>query len=241
MSKNYSINEKAVNFKGTKEKIIEKTFEKGVLPMSTTFALAMGVKGLSTDKKVTAPNTKVENYLSRFEKANGNMDEIAEINEELGGEKETPEIRALRKAANRCIALQTPKTEQIRTFYQKELDKVVKEENAKKAALDSLNPNAKLDENFFKEAFINMKKDFPKAYYTEFMNSNAGLVENMMSYKNADGSQMFTPASIADVFVNCEDVIKRDPGRVIVTLESDAFKKSSEGSKNIAYHLFRSL
>lgn len=250
---NYQTNlnqNKSIMF-GNSQKLIKHTaktatngMEKVVLPAVGTVLATLGITQVTsskTKKDEKSLDAKVASYLDKIKVSSGNIEEYETIMNDLEKEPDSPEKKALSEVAMAgYLSTGVINTSQM---YEKFLNEILAENAAKKAILESLNPNAKLDDAFLENAFNrftgeNELSPEEKERCTELLKSNAGIVEKMMTYKNKDGSQMFSPESIGTFFFNTEHIIKNDPARIFITLEGEAFNKRLADKEDKAHALW---
>jgi len=240
--KNYGVRNQAVNYKANNTEVVSKApkkvaqvEQKSALPVAGTLAVMAGVKLANlSEAKINQRDEKIQNYLEKFDC----VDNYEKIMEDLNKEPQTREIKALKDAALKKLLFGGD----IRTYFSEMMQNFELED----AAAATINPNAKFDEVFYEKAIRGLRTDSEISlerlvHVKELLKTYPGVVEKMMSYKNDDGSQIFTPEKVGEFFLNCEDIIKNNPGAIFVKLESDMFKQNYQDNCNPSMALWRAL
>ena len=222
------IKNNSITFNGAEKQLVhgatKKIIEKTVLPAGATLAAIAGVKLTTENNTNNNKNEKIQTYLDRMEHMNGDYKILDEILADLSKEPESREKTALWEASIKKLVYNDKTT--AKECYDQEMQYYA----AKDAAVASLNPDAKIDEEVINAAVAYLQKcsDIKPekiSHVAELMRSNPAIVEKLMSYNNPDGSQMFTPEEVGEFFLNAENGIKNDPGAIFVKIESDFFKE----------------
>ena len=222
-----------VSFKGGKTKageVIATTIKQGIEKSGTNPLTQLGIGTAAVGgaafvnmQKAKSESINVEKYLDRIDGINDDDDTYEKIVSDLKKEPESREKEALHDAAIKKWVYRDNTT--AKEYYDEKMQYFA----AKDAAIASLNPDAKIDEQVIDAATAYLQTGDVKpdkiSHVAELMRSNPAIVEKLMSYKDQFGSQIFTPEQVGEFFLNAENGIKNDPGAIFVKIESDFFKE----------------